>query len=329
VVRLFVAALVCAVSVYAADTENSVRKSVPVSSASRLTLRAEVGSIVVQSGAADHVDVEAWFRGTPPSKTELNRMLHDFRLDVAQQGSEVRVSATFTGGWEPMLSFMIFDSPFFGNAICHNWRCLVYSRWLDHIEYRVSVPGRFGADVSTSGGSISIGNLKGEVTAHTSGGALNFDHIEGSLNASTSGGSIRVVDIAGDVDVHTSGGGISIDGASGHVKAHTSGGRINAVNITGAIDASSSGGSVTASLLAQPKHECRFYTSGGSINLSLPRDARVNLDASTSGGTVSTDFPVPFDHDRRERELRTPLNGGGPLLYLHTSGGGIRIRRTG
>ena len=96
---------------------------------------------------------------------------------------------------------------------------------------------------------------------------------------------------------------------------------------TGAIDASTSGGSVTALLLAQPQKECRLSTSGGSINVSLPKDAHLNLDASTSGGRVSTDFPEHATSDRHHRALRVPLNGGGPLLYLHTSGGGISVRR--
>ena len=83
---------------------------------------------------------------------------------------------------------------------------------------------------------------------------------------------------------------------------------------------------MSASLIGQPKEESRLYTSGGSINVSLSRDIRVDLDASTSGGRVWTDFAVPNGDDRHHNELRAPLNGGGPRLYLHTSGGGITVR---
>jgi hypothetical protein len=58
----------------------------------------------------------------------------------------------------------------------------------------------------------------------------------------------------------------------------------------------------------------------------MSRDVRVNLDASTSGGRVWTDFAVPTSDDRHRNELRAPLNGGGPRLYLHTAGGGITVR---
>ncbi len=345
--RFLAAALACVVSVYGYDTEESVRKSVPVSSASHLRMNAEFGSITLQPSAGRSVDVEAHFRGDPPSRREFDQMLRDFSLKVVEQGSEVTVYATFTHGWEPLLSFMIFDGLFSSNAICRNWQCLVYSRWLHGVEFRIAVPRQFDTDAATAGGSISVSQHKGAVMAHTSGGPLRFDRIEGPVNGSTSGGSItitgatgravvhtsggsiRISDTAGDVDASTSGGSISIDSVSGRVKVHTSGGSIDAQEISGAIDASTSGGSVTESLVAQPRQECRFYTAGGSIKVSLPADARVDLDASTSGGRVSTDFLVPYTDDRHQSQLHTPLNGGGPLLYLHTSGGSINVRRAG
>jgi hypothetical protein len=49
------------------------------------------------------------------------------------------------------------------------------------------------------------------------------------------------------------------------------------------------------------------------------------VDASTSGGSVSSDFPVPSSGNRQS--LRAAINGGGPLLQLRTSGGGIHIQK--
>ncbi len=339
--RLLAAAFACASLVYAVDSDDQVRRALPVSSATRLTMNAEFGSISVQPGGGKSVEVEASFRGIPPSRSEFDRMLRDFRLDVMEQGSEVRVNATFQGGWKPML-FPIF---FVGHPICRNGQCLEYSAWLREVEYRITVPSQFSVDAATSGGSISVNGLRGEVIAHTSGGSLHFYHIDGPVTGRTSGGSIalaevkgrtvvhtsggsiHISEVAGDVDASTSGGSISVDRVSGSLRAHTSGGRISLGGATGAIDASTSGGSVTASLLAQPQQECRLSTSGGGIKVSLPRDAHLNLDASTSGGRVSTDFPEHAMSDRHQRALRLPLNGGGPLLYLHTSGGGISVRR--
>ncbi len=347
-VRFLAVALACAASVYGAETEESVRRSVAIGPATRLRLSADFGSVSIRPSAGRSVDVEAQFRGDPPSRREFDRMLHDFSLKLTQQGSEVSVEAVFLHGWEPLLSFFI-DGGFFSGAhsMCHDWRCLTYSRWLDEVEIRVAVPGRFDTNLTTSGGGIAVTQMKGEVTAHTSGGWLRFDRVEGRINATTSGGGIdlvgvrgkssvhtsggwiRISDTSGDVDASTSGGWISIDTASGRIKAHTSGGWINARAISGPIDASTSGGGVTAALIAQPREECRLSTSGGWINLSLPADAHVDLDASTSGGGVTTDFPVPRTGDHDYHTLRASLNGGGPLVYLHTSGGWIHVKRAG
>jgi hypothetical protein len=54
-------------------------------------------------------------------------------------------------------------------------------------------------------------------------------------------------------------------------------------------------------------------TSGGSI------------DASSSGGNVESDVPVTIQGRIDRDSLRGDLNGGGALLRLRSSGGGVRI----
>jgi Putative adhesin len=340
VLRSILIALACASLLSAVDLEDHVRKSVPVSSATRLVLNADAGAIRVQPGAVDRVEVDVWLHGDPPSRSEFDRMRHDFTLDVAQQGSEIRVTGAFHKGWVPALA----SFPFFGgHQICHEGRCLEYASWLRELEYRVTVPEKFNADVDTWSGPVSVKDLHGEVRAQTSGGPLNFERIDGPVNGRTSGGPIKLVggkgmatvrtsggpidirDVSGDVDAATSGGPISIEGNAGRVHARTSGGPISIERASGPIDASTSGGPVSASLVGQPKEDCRLTTSGGSIDVSLSKSAHVDLDASTSGGHVWTNFDLRSSNDRHSRELHGPINGGGPLLYLHTSGGGISI----
>jgi hypothetical protein len=324
VLRLLALALVCASFLLAVDPEDHVRKSTNIGSATRLVLTADVGTIRAEPGNGKSVDVEVYFHGTPPAQSEYDRMRRDFSLDVAQQGSDIRVSGAFRGGWVPLGDFWPFI--FGGHSMCRDWRCLEYGRWLHEVEYRVTVPRGFNADMETSGGPIYLSSLDGEVHARTSGGGITLLGGKGKAVVRTSGGPIRIEDVAGDVDASTSGGPISIERNTGRVKAHTSGGGIDIREATGAVNASTSGGGVRASLVGQPKEESRLYTSGGSINVSLRKDIHVDLDASTSGGGVWTDFPVPYDGGRHHSELRAPLNGGGPLLYLHTSGGGITVR---
>lgn len=333
-------ALACSIGLYA-DTEDQVRRSIPVNSSGRMVLAADWGAIRVQAGATRFAEVEVYFRGNPRSRVEFDRMLRDFSLDVSQVGSDIRVNGRFKDGWK-LSPFGGLFWGWFDHGPCRDSRCLDYT-WLRQLEYRVSVPREFSVDLSTSGGSIAVGDLKGEVAARTSGGSLSFGRIEGPVRGNTSGGSISLAggrgkavlrtsggaihidDVAGDVDAETSGGSVQVNRATGRVSAHTSGGSITIRETTGAVDASTSGGSVNASLLAQPNEPSRLSTSGGSINIELASSVRVNVDASTSGGSVSSDFPVPLSGNRQS--LRSAINGGGPLLQLHTSGGGIYLHK--
>ena len=166
-------------------------------------------------------------------------MRHDFSLDIAQEGSDIRVNGAFHKVGNRCWRSALLRRP----RMCRNWQCLEYATWLREVEYRVTVPEKFNADMETSGGPIFVSRMKGEVHAHTSGGSLHFDSIEGPILGNTSGGSI------------------TIEGGKGRAVLHTSGGPIRDPRCHGRIDASTSGGGVTASLLGQPKEECRLYTS--------------------------------------------------------------------
>ena len=210
--------------------------------------------------------------------------------------------------------------------------------------FRLTVPRRHDLELSTSGGGIEVADLQGRVSARTSGGSLSFGHIEGPIegktsggsislkgssgtaSVSTSGGSIRIGEVDGEVRATTSGGSIHISRAQGSVQAKTSGGSIKVDEVLGPIEAQTSGGSIRAQLSQQPHGPCRLKTSGGNVEITLAADIGLQVDARTSGGRVSTDFPVS-QGTLDKNSLKAPINGGGPLLTLRTSGGSIRLRK--
>jgi len=84
---------------------------------------------------------------------------------------------------------------------------------------------------------------------------------------------------------------------------------------------------VTATISSQPKSRCSLSTSGGSITVTLAPDIAMDVNAHASGGHVSTDFPVTIQGKIERSSLQAKINGGGPELYLRTSGGGIHIKK--
>ena len=212
-------------------------------------------------------------------------------------------------------------------------------------KYTIRVPARFSARLNTSGGGIAASDLTGEVKANTSGGGLRFARLHGPLNGDTSGGGIHVTDCEGTIKVDTSGGGIEVTGGSGSLDGDTSGGSITVKNFKGPASVSTSGGSITienvagkvkggtsggsihAALLSPVPDDVSLSTSGGRVTVNVPADAAFNLDAESSGGGVHCDLPVTVQGQQEHNRLKGPVNGGGPVLRLETSGGGVHVQQ--
>ena len=183
---------------------------------------------------------------------------------------------------------------------------------------------RSGARLRTSGGSIDVRDLEGDLDGYTSGGGVLLAKIRGRVKVETSGGSIDGTDLDGPVNADTSGGGISIRRVSGNLKAHTSGGSIEIEAAGGRVEADTSGGGIEASLAPGNARGGSLESSGGGIAVSL--DPAVDLTIDASGNSVKTDVPLRVSGEISRGTLRGSLGKGGETLRLHTSGGSVRIR---
>jgi hypothetical protein len=116
--------------------------------------------------------------------------------------------------------------------------------------------------------------------------------------------------VAGPAELSTSGGSIRIESAGARLRAHTSGGSIRA-GISGSL-----------------RDECSLSTSGGSVHVAVDKAAAFRLDASTSGGSVDAGgLTITLEKGATGKSrLAGLVNGGGPVLKLRSSGGGISVR---
>jgi hypothetical protein len=74
-----------------------------------------------------------------------------------------------------------------------------------NISFKIFVPRNVSTDLSTSGGSISLTNLSGNLKFSTSGGSLDVDNVGGTVDGRTSGGSINLENSKDDIELATSG----------------------------------------------------------------------------------------------------------------------------
>ncbi|UCD94691.1 MAG: DUF4097 family beta strand repeat protein [Candidatus Zixiibacteriota bacterium] len=280
-----------------ADHKKTWEKTFEINPGGLLTVEADLGSIEVGTSSSNEVEVEVIV------KAGREKYLDDFKVEFEQNGNDVSVFGE------------LMKRRSFWSSIRKPLR----------VEFLITVPKQYNLDLYTVGGSISVGDLDGDVRSETAGGSLNFERINGTVEGRTSGGSISVESCVGEADVKTSGGSITLGEVKGEVSAKTSGGSITVEEVMGMIDAATSGGSVTAYITGQPEDDCRLSTSGGSVSVYLEDDVGVYVDAHTSAGRVETDFPVAGRGKTRKSSLRGKINDGGPELYLRTSGGNIYI----
>jgi hypothetical protein len=207
--------------------------------------------------------------------------------------------------------------------------------------------------VSSGGGNIEIGKVGSNVAAATGGGNIHIDSAGGKVVANSGGGNLWVGN-ARLMSLQTGGGWIQVSKCQGQVKAETGGGSIELREILGEAQVESGGGGIKVgpirggvraetgsgpiiATLAGGKDftDSRLETTVGDITVYVPEGlgvtVRANVDAARGAG-IHSDFPelkITSSNSVGPREAfaEGSLNGGGPVLHVHTSTGNIAIVR--
>lgn len=208
---------------------------------------------------------------------------------------------------------------------------------------------------SSGGGNIEIGKVGGDVRVETVGGRIEVASAGGHVVASSGGGAV-LVGTAKTMKLETAAGPIRVNRCSGEIKASTGGGAIEVKDVDGPAEFESGGGSVqvgpvhgglrvdtgSGPIIADLakggglSRDSRLETSAGDIIVYIPADLGVTIRATVEGARgdgIRTDFSslkITTGNERwgpHEVNAEGPVNGGGPLLHVHTSSGTIEIRR--
>jgi hypothetical protein len=269
-----------------AETEEHLEKQFNAESGGKIVLDVDFGSIEITTSPKNEVKVDVFRKVKRGGKQDEEAFLKERPVNFAQDGKTITIQSRA--------------------KTKNSWRGSQRTEG----KYTIVVPAEFDAQIKTSGGNISITDLRGDVKAKTSGGNLKFTRVRGPLDADTSGGNIRVADCDGPLTLDTSGGSIDID------------------NATAKIEASTSGGDVSARFAGPLSDAVTLRTSGGNVTLRVPEKSAFDLDASTSGGSVSSDLPVQTEGKPKRTHLRGPVNGGGKSVVLKTSGGNVHVKKS-
>ncbi len=183
-------------------------------------------------------------------------------------------------------------------------------------------------DIGNSGASAKLRVPEGTMLdLRSSNGSIVSAGSVGDVKARTSNGPIDMRSARGQLDLSTSNGPITINGGGGLLNVETSNGRIDitADNVV-VIGRTSNGGFRFTGSLAPGRSEMR--TSNGGMDITLPADAQFIIDAETSNGKINSDFAVTSQDFSDNHLYGTVGDDPGVTLELHTSNGGIDLRRS-
>ncbi len=195
-----------------------ITASYTVDSAGELAVDADFGFVRIETSSGNKVEILVEKRLKAGGEDLAHRIFEEVEVVTKQQGSDVHIRV---------------DN----------------SRWFKRdgvsLAIMVQVPATYNLDVKTSGNSIEIGDLEGEVMAKTAGGSIRIGATKGDVTAKTMGGSIRIGPTEGGVYANTLGGSIHIGDARGDVSARTLGGSIRIGIANGDVSARTLGGNIT------------------------------------------------------------------------------------
>ncbi len=199
--------------------------------------------------------------------------------------------------------------------------------------------GRVGSDVqaSTGGGSIRLASAAGHVTAKSGGGNLNIGWAK-VMTLQTGAGSIHVAKCDGKIKAETAGGNIELNDIADTAEIETGGGSIHIGPVQGGVRAETGAGAIMAKLASGgvPFTDSKLETHMGDIVVYVPEGLGVNVraavEAARSYGIRSEFGELKISSPSgslgpREFYAEGSLNGGGPVLHVHTTAGNIEIKR--
>jgi DUF4097 and DUF4098 domain-containing protein YvlB len=184
-------------------------------------------------------------------------------------------------------------------------------------------------DLRTNFGSVTVQDIAAErLTAHSDSGEIQADEItlDGVLDLETNFGKVTANGVrATSYRLKSDSGNLTLDGCRGPLDLQTNFGDIEVRNATeAALTLKTDNGGIffSGSLYVKGAH---LVESGfGKVHLVLPANAAFDLDAKTDFGSIKTDFAVTVT-ELEEKHIVGDVNGGGPLLQIHTDSGEITL----
>ena len=135
---------------------------------------------------------------------------------------------------------------------------------------------------------------------------------------------------ATNLDLRAHNGGISIGSVDGRIQFETTNGGVNLADVAGDVRGRTTNGGVNVKLAGTSWKGSGLdvVTSNGGVNILMAENYAANIETGTVNGGFRSDIAalnVESSDKSRGVKINTALNGGGALVRVITTNGGIRI----
>jgi DUF4097 and DUF4098 domain-containing protein YvlB len=171
-------------------------------------------------------------------------------------------------------------------------------------------------------------SLASQIRVTTAGGQIRAEGPEMNRNAHWSVSYEIFVPRQSDLSLHTHNGGISINGVSGKINFEALNGGVSLKRVGGNVTGETTNGGLSVELSGNnwEGEGLNVKTTNGGLSVSVPENYSAHLETGTVNGGFAVS-PSIAEVTRETKKLSLNLGSGGSNLRIHTTNGGVSIKR--
>jgi DUF4097 and DUF4098 domain-containing protein YvlB len=173
------------------------------------------------------------------------------------------------------------------------------------IDYEIEAPANAFLTAQSGSGNVDDEGVGADARLGTGSGGIHATGLQGAPSLNTGSGNIYA-ELTGD----------------GDARAQTGSGSIELHGVHGALRAGTGSGNIKVE--GRPVGPWKLTTGSGGVEV-WTADAAFTLDAHTGSGSIHSDREMLTQGTEEHRHLAGKVGGGGPLLWIETGSGSIKI----
>jgi hypothetical protein len=300
---------------YPARQEERLTRSLKIGGRGELTISNLAGDIVITRRGGDEVQIEAVKIARGRTDEDARAMLPLVTVEFSERGGRGEARASYPHEHQPATRRHANVS----------------------VNFTVSAPENTRITVKTLSGSITVSDIKGDLSLVTTSGNVSITNAGRISEARSTSGHVEAVSVSTENAIELTS--ISGNVVARQVKAprmelETVSGRVIIDNVdVPRIDAQSIAGPIEFSGRLAKNGRYDFNSHSGNVNLVLVGDTGFEFDANSFSGTVRSDFTLKEESssDGRGRAGRRSLQGvfgdGSALVDVTTFSGSVIVSR--